>query len=157
VEAFTLLVLSPLITRLGIKNIMVIGLIAWVGRYVCFAYGYVGDQPIKWCLLLGLLMHGLSYDFFFVAGQIWLEKNLGPTMRNRAQSLHSFILYGVGVIVGANVAGFVFTRFTDQAGVRDWWMIWMVPAVITLITLFFFVFHFNERNTATKAEKLEHV
>lgn len=148
VEMATLLLLAPMIARLGFKRTMVVGIVAWVARYVLFAYGFEGEQPIKWRILLGILMHGLSYDFLFVTGQLWLETRLGPAMRNRAQSLYSFIYNGAGVVVGSNIAGMVFSHFTAQTGGRNWWAIWLVPAACAAVTLAYFIFNFNERSSA---------
>lgn len=145
VEMATLLLLAPLIARLGFKRTMVIGIVAWIVRYFLFAYGFEEGQPIKWRIFLGILMHGLSYDFLFVTGQLWLEKSFGPAMRNRAQSLYNFIYNGVGVIIGSNIAGFVFTEFTDRSGVRDWWAIWLVPAACTALMLAYFISKFNDQ------------
>jgi nucleoside transporter len=149
VEMATLVLLAPLIARLGFKRVMIIGMVAWVGRYLLFAYGFDGDQAIKWRLMLGILMHGLSYDFFFVTGQVWLEKSLGPSMRNRAQSLCNFINNGAGVIIGSNIAGFIFTEFNSQSAGINWWAIWLVPAIFTTLTLTHFVLKFTDRVPAT--------
>lgn len=92
--------LMPLfIVRLGIKRMLVIGMLAWVIRYLCFS-------SLNFSLILfGLLLHGVCYDFFFVASQIYVDKKAPRELRSSAQSFIALVTLGVGMFVGAIVSG----------------------------------------------------
>lgn len=143
-EAFMLLVIPFLITRIGIKWVMVLGIVGWVARFALFAFGFDGDQGIVPMLLTGILLHGLSYDFFFVSGQIYLDRLFGPEMRGRVQAFYWFVMSGLGVVLGALVAQQVFGFYTVATGVRDWTSIWLAPAVVSAVVGLWFVWRFRE-------------
>jgi nucleoside transporter len=151
IEALTLLALPFVAARIGIKWVMVMGMAAWVLRFLLFAFGFDGDHAIVWMVLLGIFMHGLSYDFFFISGQIWFDQQFAASMRSRAQSFYWFLLNGVGVAIGANIAGGVFQAWTLGPGQRDWASIWLVPSAITAVAMVLFVLTFHERRTAQAA------
>ena len=144
VEAMTLLALPWVIARLGIKWVMVLGMAAWVLRFLLFANGFDGGTAILWMVLLGIFIHGLCYDFFFISGQIWFDKQFDPSMRTRAQALFSFLLNGIGVTIGANIAGAVYRLNTVAPGQRDWMSIWLVPAAVTFVVMLVFISLFKE-------------
>jgi len=144
VEMGTLLLLPLLIARLGIKRVMIIGMLGWIGRFLLWAYGFHGDQGIMPMILLGIMMHGVSYDFFFVSAQIWLDTRFPAITRARVQAFYWFILSGVGVVLGSNVAGFVYARFTVSSMLHGWTSIWLAPAIVTAFMLVVFVRMFDE-------------
>ncbi|MEY4140278.1 MAG: hypothetical protein RLZZ371_2460 [Pseudomonadota bacterium] len=150
IEALTLLILPWVIARFGIKWVMVMGMAAWVVRYMLFAFGFTGNTAILWMVLLGIFMHGLCYDFFFVSGQIWFDKRFDPAMRSRAQSLFNFLLSGTGVFIGANIAGAVYQAATISKGVHDWQFVWLVPAAFCFGVLLFLLFFFKEKPASNK-------
>src|SRR4029453_9827709 len=84
-EVLFLLLMPFLLLRLGVKITLAIGMAAWAVRYVCFAYGDSGS--LFWLLLLGIVLHGVCYDFFFVAGQIYTDKFAGARFRSAAPGL----------------------------------------------------------------------
>ncbi len=143
-EALMLLVIPFLITRIGIKWVMVLGIIGWVTRFALFGFGFDADRGIVPMLLTGILLHGLSYDFFFVSGQIYLDRLFGPEMRARVQAFYWFIMSGLGVVLGALVAQQVFGFYTVATGVRDWKSIWLVPAAVSLLVGIWFAWRFRE-------------
>lgn len=142
-EAVMLLFIPFLITRIGIKWVMVIGIVGWVTRFSLFAFGFDGDQAVVPMLLAGILLHGLSYDFFFVSGQIYLDRLFGPEMRARVQAFYFFIMSGLGVVLGALVAQEVFDVFTVASGGRDWRSIWLVPAGVATVVGIWFAWRFR--------------
>lgn len=144
VEMATMLMLPFLIRHLGIKRVMVIGMLGWIGRFLFWAFGFVGDQGIVPLIVLGILMHGVSYDFFFISGQIWLDKRFPPDARGRAQAFYWFVLSGVGVVLGSNVAGLIYARYTISPTDHRWTEIWLAPAIITAVMLVIFQKYFKE-------------
>lgn len=142
-EIPTMLLIPFLISRIGIKWVMVLGMLGWVARFGLFAFGFSGGQAITAMLVAGILMHGLSYDFFFVSGQIYLDRLFDKEMRARVQAFYWFILSGVGVVLGAFVAGGVFQRFSGADTGRDWMLIWLCPAAVTIVVAGLFAWWFK--------------
>lgn len=147
VSEFLFMLLMPLAFRkLGIKKMMLIGMFAWVVRYLLFAYGDIG--PGIWMLYLGIILHGICYDFFFVSGQIYIDKKSRPSFRNSAQGLITFATYGVGMFIGSFVSGAVTENFlVDINGLLgyQWQSIWLVPGVIALVVGLLFMFFFRDK------------
>ncbi len=119
--------------RLGVKRILLIGMAAWAARYALFAYGDTHDMI--WMLYLGILLHGVCYDFFFVTGQIYTDEQAGPRIRAAAQGFLAFLTQGVGYLIGAYVSGAVVKSYTIPAGGHDWRHIWLVPATMAVVVL----------------------
>lgn len=148
VSEFGFLLLMPLLfSRLGVKKMLLLGMGCWVLRYVFFAFGDNHSQV--WMLYAGILLHGVCYDFFFVTGQIYTDRKAGAAVKNAAQGLITFATYGVGMLLGSYVSGFVAVRFsTNTAGIIQyhWTYIWLVPATITLIVMGAFIFLFRDNS-----------
>ncbi len=112
-EVFFMLVMPFFFVRLGVKWMLAVGMGAWVLRYGLFALG--APDAVTWMILGGILLHGICYDFFFVTGQIYVDKKATPAVRGQAQGLIILATYGVGMLVGAQVAGNVYNAFLDGA------------------------------------------
>src|SRR3546814_7633773 len=82
--------------------------------------------------------HGICYDFLIVSGQIYVDRKFDPESRARAQAFLTLITQGIGIVIGSNIAGYVYGLHTDAGGGHDWRAIWMVPAVIAFITMVLF-------------------
>lgn len=151
VSELMFMLLMPLaFRRLGIKKMMLIGIFAWVLRYILFAYGDIG--PGIWMLYFGIILHGVCYDFFFVSGQIYIDKKSKPSFRNSAQGLITFATYGVGMFIGSFISGAVTDDFlvnTDGMFSYQWESIWLVPAIIALVVGLLFMFFFKEKLVGT--------
>jgi nucleoside transporter len=143
-EVLFLLLMPFLLMRLGVKITLAIGMAAWALRYVFFAFGDAGS--LYWMLLVGIVLHGICYDFFFVAGQIYTDKFAGARFRSAAQGLITLATYGVGILIGSLVSGPIVDRFVTADG-HDWTQIWIVPAVIAGIVLILFLILFKDRRT----------
>ena len=125
--------------RLGVKKMLLLGMGAWVIRYLMFGFGDIGSGV--WLLYIGIILHGICYDFFFVTGQIYTDARAGERIRSSAQGMITLATYGVGMLIGFWFAGLISEHFKTAEG-HDWKSIWMVPAgvavgVLLLFTLFF--------------------
>ena len=141
-EVLFLLLMPFLLVRLGVKITLAIGMAAWALRYVFFAFGDAGS--LFWMLLIGIVLHGICYDFFFVAGQIYTDKFAGARFRSAAQGLITLATYGVGILIGSLVAGPIVDGFVTADG-HDWTQIWIVPAIIAGVVLVLFLILFKDR------------
>jgi nucleoside transporter len=112
--------------RLGIKKTMVIGMLAWTARYVLFAQGASPTVPSM--LFVGLALHGVCYDFFFVSGQIYVDKKAPAALRSSAQGLITFATYGVGMLIGSIASGRIVDGYQN-----DWTRVWYVPAMMAAV------------------------
>lgn len=150
------LFLMPLFfSRLGVKWMLLIGMAAWVLRYICFGYGDTGSG--MWLLYAGIILHGICYDFFFVTGQIYTDERAGERIRSSAQGMITLATYGVGMLIGFWIAGLIAERYATAGG-HDWRSIWLIPAGIAGFVLLFFATLFSERKrkqaiTEVEAEK----
>src|SRR5579883_1907048 len=133
--------------RLGVKRTLILGMLAWFVRYILFGYGNSG--ALVWMLYVGIAMHGICYDFFFVTGQIYVDRKAPAALRAAAQGLITFITYGVGMFVGSFICGPVVDRYkrvlADGTIGHDWRSIWLVPAIGSALVLLFFLLGFREK------------
>jgi nucleoside transporter len=143
-EAVFILAIPFLFYRIGVKNMLLLGMTAWILRYVCFAYGDTGANT--WMLYAGIILHGICYDFFFVTGYMYTEKKAGEKIKNAAQGLFTFATYGVGMFIGTGFSGWIVDRYKIGEG-HQWTNIWMVPAYIALGVLIYFILFFKESKT----------
>jgi nucleoside transporter len=149
-EVGFMLLIPFALQKFGIKKMLIVGLIAWIVRFVCFGYG--DGISSEWVLYIAILLHGVCYDFFFVTGQIYTDNKAGEKIKNSAQGLITFATYGVGMGIGSYLSGKVLTKYTsvvDGVTKHDWSGVWMVPAYIAAGVLILFILFFkdNTRNS----------
>ncbi len=143
-EVLFMLLLPTFFIRFGFKKTILVGMMAWVVRYLLFAYGDVGEKT--YMLIIGILLHGICYDFFFVSGQIYTDFKAGEKVKSAAQGLITLATYGVGMLVGFWIAGKVSDAFIIQSGQHDWDAIWKFPALFALVVFLLFLLIFkNEK------------
>jgi nucleoside transporter len=140
-EALFIVAIPFLFNSIGVKKMIFIGMLAWILRYVFFAYGNADENV--WMLYAGIILHGICYDFFFVTGYMYTEKKAGPKIKNAAQGLFTFATYGLGMVIGTWVSGFVANSYVVGNG-HDWTSIWFVPAGIAAAVLVYFLIFFKE-------------
>ncbi len=145
-EMLFMLAMPLMFRRLGVKWMLVLGMSAWVVRYALFASAAPG--AVFWMIALGILLHGICYDFFFVTGQIYVDKKSTPAIRGQAQGFFVLVTYGVGMLIGAQIAGNVYNRFLAGAPaltLPQWNRFWWIPAAFAAAVTLFFTLAFYDR------------
>jgi len=144
-ETLFMLLMPLFFARLGVKKMLAIGMIAWVVRYVFFAFG--NAESNYWMLIGGIILHGICYDFFFVTGQIYTDRLAGEKFKSAAQGFITLATYGVGMLIGSIISGMVVNKYAVP-GTHDWHTIWLIPAGIAGVVALFFILFFKDRNVA---------
>ena len=143
-ETIFMLLMPLMFLRLGVKKMLMLGMAAWVVRYALFAIA--APNAVFWLIALGILLHGPCYDFFFVTGQIYVDKKSTPAVRGQAQGFLVLVTYGIGMLIGAQIAGRVFNRFLGGATsltLDQWGRFWWLPAGFAAAVLVFFALSFR--------------
>jgi nucleoside transporter len=139
--------------RLGVKYMLIAGMAAWAIRYACFAFGTPGSGV--WILFLGILLHGICYDFFFVTGQIYTDRKAPESARAAAQGMMTLITYGAGMLVGSWLSGAIVDRYAtvaaDGSATHKWTPIWLAAGGLSAIILVLFFFAFREKEAQQPA------
>lgn len=144
-EAAFILALPIFFKKFGFKWTILVGMLAWAARYAMFAYGNGSD--LSFLLIIGIALHGVCYDFFFVSGQIYTDSKAGPQYKSAAQGMITLATYGIGMLIGFYVAGVISDAY-NAGGVHDWKMIWLIPAGIAAAVLILFILFFNDKSKA---------
>jgi len=142
-EVIFMLLLPYFLLRLGLKKTLIIGMLAWVLRYILFAYGDADEKT--YMLIFGILLHGICYDFFFVTGQIYTDAKAGPKIKSAAQGLITLATYGLGMFVGFWSAGKIYDMYALDEGLQ-WSQVWIAPTGFAFVVLLIFLITFkNEK------------
>jgi nucleoside transporter len=141
-EIFFMLIMPWFFSRLGVKWMLIVGMIAWATRYLLFSWG--DNASLVWMLYAGILLHGICYDFFFVTGQIYVDQRAPTDLRAAAQGFIAFVTLGVGMFIGSYLSGRVVDAYRIEGAVpHDWPRIWMVPALAAVLVLVIFAVLFR--------------
>ena len=148
-EILFMLLLPVFFSKFGFKRTILVGMAAWAIRYVLFAFGNAGD--LSFMLLIGIALHGVCYDFFFVSGYIYTNSKAGEKYKSAAQGLITLATYGVGMLIGFAIAGMITDSYKISDKVFDYKMVWLIPSAIALgVFLIFTVFFKDEKNKVLK-------
>lgn len=143
-EALFLLFIPVFFARFGFKKTILVGMLAWAIRYVLFAYGNGAD--LSFLLIIGIALHGICYDFFFVSGQIYTNSKAGEKYKSSAQGLITLATYGIGMLIGFAVAGWITDNYKTVDGAINWQMVWIIPAGIAFAVFLIFALLFQDKN-----------
>jgi nucleoside transporter len=146
-EILFMLLLPVFFARFGFKKTILVGMLAWALRYVLFAYGNAGE--LSFMILTGIALHGVCYDFFFVSGYIYTNSKAGEQYKSAAQGLITLATYGVGMLIGFEIAGYITDNYTTDTG-TNYKITWLIPAAIAGAVFLFFAFSFTNEKTEKK-------
>ena len=149
-EILFMILMPWFLKRLGIKKLMIVGMLAWTLRYVLFAQGAGGNAA--GLLYLGIILHGICYDFFFVSGQIYVDRKAPRELQASAQGFITLATYGLGMLIGAYVSGLVLDAYATPGGGHRWDEMWYVPAVMAAVVTVLFAALFKDDVPATAAQ-----
>ncbi|GMQ82179.1 MAG: MFS transporter [Rhodothermia bacterium] len=144
-EVLFLLAMPFFFRRLGVKWMLLVGMGAWVLRYVLFALA--APAAVVWMILFGILLHGICYDFFFVTGQIYVDKKSSPEIRSQAQGFLVLLTYGAGMFIGAQLSGWLYNFYKAGSEIMSWeqWQsFWWAPAIFAGVIMLIFAVLFND-------------
>lgn len=153
-EVLFLLLLPVFFSKFGFKKTILVGMLAWAVRYLLFAYGNAGE--LSFMLILGIALHGICYDFFFVSGQIYTDSKAGEKYKSAAQGLITLATYGVGQLIGFWVAGFIGEKYASlhESNLPEFWnQTWIVPAGIAFVVMIIFILFFKDEKVGSTENK----
>lgn len=142
-EVLFMLLIPVFLNRFGMKTTLLVGMLAWALRYTLFAFGNAGD--LVSLLLVGIALHGVCYDFFFVSGQIYIDSKAGPKIKSAAQGLITLATYGAGMLIGFWAAGQITDHYVVGTA-HDWKSIWQFPAAFAAVIFVLFALTFRNEN-----------
>lgn len=144
-EVLFMLLMPLMFARLGVKKMLLAGMGAWVLRYALFAIA--APAPVFYMIVIGVMLHGICYDFFFVTGQIYVDKKSNDDIRGQAQGMLVLATYGVGMLIGAQIAGKVYNGFLGSSAALNniqWQNFWWIPGIFAAVILIFFALTFKD-------------
>jgi nucleoside transporter len=142
-EVLFMLCLPLFFKKFGFKWTILVGMAAWAIRYAMFAYGNAGE--LSFMLIIGIALHGVCYDFFFVSGQIYTDSKAGIQYKSAAQGMITLATYGIGMLIGFYIAGLISDAYNSPSG-HDWKMIWLIPAGIAAAVFVLFALFFSDKS-----------
>jgi len=148
-EVLFLLVLPWFLARFGIRWVLLAGMVAWSLRYLLFSSADAVPEYFLILVVTGIVIHGICYDFFFVAGQIYIDGALPAELRASGQAFLSLVTLGIGNIIGSILANIVHVQATSQAAGTDWLAVWSVPAIFAAIVALLFFFGFRPKEVGS--------
>ena len=148
-EILFLLLLPFFLKKYGFKKTILVGMLAWVVRYLLFSYG--NNDNLFPLLVLGIFLHGICYDFFFVCGQIYTDSKAGEKYKSAAQGLITLATYGIGMLIGFWIAGKITDFYVIENAGHDWASVWLFPSGFAFFVLIFFALFFKNEKITYKA------
>lgn len=153
-ETLFILAIPFFLKRFGIKQVMLISMLAWVLRFGLFAYGNPADG--LWMIVMSCVVYGMAFDFFNISGSLFIETTTDSKMRSSAQGLFMVMSNGFGAFFGGIVSGFVIDKYFTTNGQRDWHSIWLAFAFYALTIAIAFAIFFKHEHNPKEISKINH-
>ena len=153
-ETLFILAIPFFLKRFGIKQVMLISMLAWVLRFALFSYGNPADG--LWMIVLSCVVYGMAFDFFNISGSLFVETTTDSKIRSSAQGLFMMMSNGFGAFFGGLVSGVVIDKFYTHDGVRDWHSIWLAFAGYALAIGIAFAIFFKHKHNPDEVADLSH-
>lgn len=145
-EVVFMLLMPFFFVRLGVKWMLITGMLAWFARYAFFTGA--STDGVFLLIIAGIAMHGICYDFFFVTGQIYVDKKASASIRSQAQGLIILVTYGIGMFIGVRVAGWLYNSFLTEGAnaltLEQFRTFWLIPAIFSVLVAIFFALTFKD-------------
>jgi NHS family xanthosine MFS transporter len=153
-ETLFILAIPFFLKRFGIKQVMLISMLAWVLRFGWFAYGNPADG--LWMIIMSCVVYGMAFDFFNISGSLFIETTTDSKIRSSAQGLFMMMSNGFGAFFGGIISGQVIDAFFTHDGVRDWHNIWLSFAGYALVIAIAFAILFKHKHNPEEVAKVSH-
>ncbi|WP_396170118.1 nucleoside permease [Flavobacterium sp.] len=153
-ETLFILAIPFFLKRFGIKQVMLISMLAWVLRFGLFAYGNPVDG--LWMIILSCIVYGMAFDFFNISGSLFVETTTDSKIRSSAQGLFMMMSNGFGAFFGGLLSGIVIDKFFTHDGMRDWHTIWLAFSGYALIIAVLFAVFFKHKHNPEEVANVSH-
>lgn len=153
-ETLFILAIPFFLKRFGIKNVMLISMLAWVLRFGLFAYG--DPQGGLWMIILSCIVYGMAFDFFNISGSLFVETTTDPKIRSSAQGLFMMMTNGFGAVFGSLASGMIIDTYFTSNGQKDWHGIWLTFAIYSLVIAVLFAIFFKHKHNANESASAAH-
>jgi NHS family xanthosine MFS transporter len=153
-ETLFILAIPFFLKRFGIKQVMLISMLAWVMRFGLFAYGNPVDG--LWMIVLSCIVYGMAFDFFNISGSLFVETTTDSKIRSSAQGLFMMMSNGFGAFFGGLISGIVIDKFFTHDGIRDWHNIWLAFSGYALLIAVLFAIFFKHKHQPEDVTNVSH-
>jgi NHS family xanthosine MFS transporter len=149
-ETLFILAIPFFLKRFGIKQVMLISMIAWVLRFGLFAYG--DPSGGLWMIILSCIVYGMAFDFFNISGSLFIETSTDSSIRSSAQGLFMMMTNGFGAVLGSSISGYVIDKYFTVEGTKDWHSIWFWFAIYAAVIAVLFAVFFKHNHNSEEIE-----
>ncbi len=153
-ETLFILAIPFFLKRFGIKQVMLMAMIAWVLRFGLFAFG--DPSGGLWMIILSCIVYGMAFDFFNISGSLFIETSTDSSIRSSAQGLFMVMTNGFGAVLGSYVSGFIIDNYFSNGGQKNWQTIWVSFSIYALIVAIAFAIFFKHKHNPDEFEKINH-
>jgi len=153
-ETLFILAIPFFLKRFGIKQVMLMSMLAWVLRFGLFAYG--DPEGGLWMIILSCVVYGMAFDFFNISGSLFVETTTDSKIRSSAQGLFMMMSNGFGAFFGGIISGYVIDTYFTIDGQRDWYNIWLAFAIYALVIAIAFAVLFKHKHNPKDVESVSH-
>jgi len=153
-ETLFILAIPFFLKRFGIKQVMLISMIAWVLRFGLFAYG--DPSGGLWMIILSCIVYGMAFDFFNISGSLFIETSTDSSIRSSAQGLFMMMTNGFGAVLGSSVSGYIIDKYFTVDNTKDWHSIWLYFAIYAAVIAVAFAIFFKHKHNPEEISEVNH-